>query len=174
MVPSWAKNGDQNRGRAPLSGDRVKLLIVDKGAERGHLEEIALTCGVTDEVIFTGERHDVAAMLSTFDLFVAYSAQEAFGRSVLDSLANGVPVLHTICPALRGLDVDRARQVLATVSEMPEALAEVTAGHFYERLITNKAATKSPVTSGVPIPRRPRSPGHKRGDWCSQRDCPLA
>jgi glycosyltransferase involved in cell wall biosynthesis len=131
MVPSWAKNGDQNRGRAPISGDRVKFLVVGKGAERGHLEQIARICGVTDEVIFTDERHDVAAMLYTFDLFVAYSAQEAFGRSVLESLANGVPVLHTICPALRGLDVDRARQVLATVSEMPEALAaEVTAGHF--------------------------------------------
>jgi glycosyltransferase involved in cell wall biosynthesis len=114
---------------APLLGGRVKLLAVGKGDERGHLEEVAHACGVTDQVIFTGERHDVAAMLSAFDVFVASSAQEAFGLSVLEALANGAPVLYTTCPALRGLDVDQARQVPATVSGLREALAtEVEAG----------------------------------------------
>ena len=114
---------------APLLGDRIKLLVVGKGAERAHLEEVARACGVTDQVIFAGERHDVAAMLSAFDLFVASSKQEAFGLSVLEALANGAPVLYTTCPALRGLDVDQARQVPATVSRMREALAaEVAAG----------------------------------------------
>jgi glycosyltransferase involved in cell wall biosynthesis len=114
---------------APLLRGRVKLLLVGKGDERGHLEEVARACGVTGQVIFTGERHDVAAMLSALDVFVASSAQEAFGLSVLEALANGAPVLYTTCPALRGLDVDRARQVPATVSGLREALAaEVAAG----------------------------------------------
>ena len=116
---------------APLLGDRVRLLLVGQGAERAHLEEVARACGVADRVIFAGERHDVAAMLSAFDLFVASSAQEAFGLSVLEALANGAPVLYTTCPALRGLDVDRARQVPATVSGLREALAaEVAAGRL--------------------------------------------
>jgi glycosyltransferase involved in cell wall biosynthesis len=114
---------------APLLGDRVKLLIVGDGNERGHLEEVARECGVTDRVIFAGERHDVAAMLSALDLFVASSAQEAFGLSVLEALANGLPVLYTTCPALRGLDVDRAHQVPGTVGGLRTALAtEVAAG----------------------------------------------
>ena len=114
---------------APLLGGRVKLLAVGKGDERGHLEEVARACGVTDQVIFTGERHDVAAMLSAFDVFVASSAQETFGLSVLEVLANGAPVLYTTCPALRGLDADQARHVPATVSGLREALAaEVEAG----------------------------------------------
>jgi glycosyltransferase involved in cell wall biosynthesis len=114
---------------APLLGDGVKLLIVGDGDERGHLEEVTRECGVTDRVIFAGERHDVAAMLSALDLFVASSAQEAFGLSVLEALANGAPVLYTTCPALRGLDVDRAHQVPATVGGLRTALAaEVAAG----------------------------------------------
>jgi glycosyltransferase involved in cell wall biosynthesis len=114
---------------APLLTDRVKLLVVGKGEEQAHLEQVAATCGVTDKVIFAGERHDVAAMLSAMDLFVASSAQETFGLSVLEALGNGAPVLYTTCPALEGLDVARAWQVPSTVPGLREAMAaEVRTG----------------------------------------------
>jgi glycosyltransferase involved in cell wall biosynthesis len=114
---------------APLLSDHVKLLIVGQGAERAHLEEVARDCGVTDRVIFAGERHDVAAMLSALDLFVASSRQETFGLSVLEALANGAPVLYTTCPALDGLDVDRAQPVPSTAEGICAAMAaEVSAG----------------------------------------------
>jgi glycosyltransferase involved in cell wall biosynthesis len=121
---------------APLLGNGTRLMIVGKAAnegqpgdERARLEETAARCGVTEQVIFTGERHDVAAMLSAMDLFVASSAQETFGLSVLEALANGAPVLYTTCPALEGLDVSRARQVPSEVAGMREAMAaEIGAG----------------------------------------------
>jgi glycosyltransferase involved in cell wall biosynthesis len=108
---------------APLLTGGVKLLVVGKGDEDAHLRQVAAACGVTDRVIFAGERHDVAAMLSAMDLFVASSAQETFGLSVLEALGNGVPVLYTTCPALKGLDVSRAWQVASTVSGLREAMA---------------------------------------------------
>jgi glycosyltransferase involved in cell wall biosynthesis len=114
---------------AALLGDGVKLMIVGKGDEQDALAQAAARCGVTGQVIFTGERHDVAAMLSAMDLFVASSAQETFGLSVLEALANGLPVLYTTCPALAGLEVSRARQVPSTVAGLRAALApEVHAG----------------------------------------------
>jgi glycosyltransferase involved in cell wall biosynthesis len=116
-------------GRPGGPGAPTKVLIVGKGAEDAHLREVAQACGVADHVIFAGERHDVAAMLSAIDVFVASSRQETFGLSVLEALANGAPVLYTTCPALDGLDVDRARQVPATVAGMRMALeAERLAG----------------------------------------------
>jgi len=114
---------------APLLDDKARLVIVGGGAEREHLEQVAGACGVTDRVIFAGERHDVAAVLSAFDLFVASSKQETFGLSVLEALANGLPVLYTTCPALDGLGVDRARQVPSSAPGLRAAMAtEVTAG----------------------------------------------
>jgi len=114
---------------APLLSDTTKLLIVGKGKERAHLEQVARDRGVTGQVIFTGERHDVADMLSAMDLFVASSKQETFGLSVLEALANGLPVLYTTCPALAGLAVTRASQVPPTVDGMRAALAaELAAG----------------------------------------------
>jgi glycosyltransferase involved in cell wall biosynthesis len=114
---------------APLLGNGRRLLIVGKGDERAHLEEVARRYGVTDRVIFAGERHDVAAMLSAMDLFVASSKQETFGLSVLEALANGLPVLYTTCPALDGLDVSRATQVPSGAGGLRDAmLAELAAG----------------------------------------------
>jgi glycosyltransferase involved in cell wall biosynthesis len=112
-----------------LLSDRVKLLIVGKGAEQEHLEQVAREQGVTDRVLFAGERHDVSAMLSAMDLFVASSKQETFGLSVLEALANGAPVLYTTCPALEGLDAGRARQIPSAVAGIRAAMAdEVAAG----------------------------------------------
>ncbi|HEY9240726.1 MAG TPA: glycosyltransferase [Streptosporangiaceae bacterium] len=114
---------------APLLSDTVKLLIVGKGNERAHLEQVAREHGVADQVIFAGERHDVAAMLSAMDLYVASSKQETFGLSVLEGLSNGLPVLYTTCPALDGLAVTRASQVPQAADGMRAAIAaELAAG----------------------------------------------
>ena len=85
---------------APSLSPSVKVLVVGGGAERDHLQETARQCGVADYVIFAGERHDVAAVLSAADLLVASSRQETFGLCVLEALANGLQVLYTTCPAL--------------------------------------------------------------------------
>jgi glycosyltransferase involved in cell wall biosynthesis len=114
---------------APLLAGGARLLVVGKGDQDARLRQVAAACGVTDRVAFAGERHDVAAVLSAMDLFVASSAQETFGLSVLEALGNGAPVLYTTCPALSGLDVSRARQVPSTVPVLREAMAaEVQAG----------------------------------------------
>ena len=114
---------------APLLGAGTRLLIVGKGDEQGRLEQAARDCGAAGQVIFAGERHDVAAMLSAMDLFVASSRQETFGLSVLEALANGAPVLYTTCPALDGLGAGRAQQVPSTAAGLRAAIhAELRAG----------------------------------------------
>jgi glycosyltransferase involved in cell wall biosynthesis len=107
---------------APLLDDKTRLLIVGDGADRERLETAARNHGVTDRVVFAGERHDVSSMLSSLDLFVASSAQETFGLSVLEALANGNPALYTTCPALDGIETDRARHVPGEAVAMREAI----------------------------------------------------
>jgi glycosyltransferase involved in cell wall biosynthesis len=117
------------RSAAPLLDKKHRLLIVGDGAIRSDLELEAKRHGVTDLVTFTGERHDVAAALSAMDLFVASSAQETFGLSVLEALSNGAPALYTTCPAMDGISTDRARQVPGDEQGMrAEIAAEVELG----------------------------------------------
>lgn len=117
------------RAAAPLLDDQHRLLIVGDGQIRPDLEAEAARHGVTEWVTFAGERHDVAAMLSSLDLFIASSQQETFGLSVLEALANGIPALYTTCPALDGIQTDRARQVPGDDDGMRrEIAAEMAAG----------------------------------------------
>jgi len=116
---------------APSLSPTVKLMVVGGGAERDHLTETARRCGVADYVIFTGERHDVAAVMSAADLLVASSRQETFGLCVLEALGNGLQVLYTTCPALDGLTVETARQV--PIEDMSKAIAAAVGAGQAER-----------------------------------------
>ncbi|HUB37657.1 MAG TPA: glycosyltransferase [Streptosporangiaceae bacterium] len=110
---------------APSLSPTVKVMVVGGGAERDHLAETARRCGVADYVIFTGERHDVAGIMSAADLLVASSRQETFGLCVLEALGNGLQVLYTTCPAVEGLEVSSARQVV--IEDMGKAVAGAVA-----------------------------------------------
>jgi glycosyltransferase involved in cell wall biosynthesis len=116
------------RAAAPLLDDEHRLLIVGDGQIRPELEAEAARQGVAELVTFAGERHDVAAMLSSLDLFIASSEQETFGLSVLEALANGIPALYTTCPALEGIETERARQVPGNDEGMRQEIAAEMAG----------------------------------------------
>nr|WP_244515790.1 glycosyltransferase [Actinopolyspora xinjiangensis] len=107
---------------APLLDEGTRLLLVGDGPDRQRLEELAAAHGVSGRVIFAGKRSDVAAVLSALDLFVACSKQETFGLSVLEALANGLVALYTTCPALDGVDTDRALEVAGEVGSLRTAL----------------------------------------------------
>jgi glycosyltransferase involved in cell wall biosynthesis len=114
--------------------DGVRVLVVGGGAERAHLEETARRCGVADRVVFAGERHDMADVLSAADLLVASSRQETFGLCVLEALANGIRVLYTTCPALDGVHTEQARHVPDTVAGMGDEIAKAVAEGHGERV----------------------------------------
>jgi glycosyltransferase involved in cell wall biosynthesis len=107
---------------APMLGERCKILVIGRGEDQARLEAAAERIGVTEHVIFGGYQKDTTAMLAAFDLYVAASLQETFGLSVLEALASGLPVLYTTCPALDGIQTERARMVAGTVDAMRDEI----------------------------------------------------
>ena len=105
---------------APMLGEKCKILVIGRGEDQPRLEAAAKRLGVTEHVIFGGYQSDTTAMLAAFDLYVAASLQETFGLSVLEALASGLPVLYTTCPALDGIQTERARMVAG----IPDALRD--------------------------------------------------
>ena len=107
---------------APMLGEHCKMLVVGRGEELTSLEAAAVRLGIAEHVIFGGFQADTTAMLSAFDLYVSASVQETFGLSVLEALASGLPVLYTTCPALDGINTERARQVPGTAEALREEI----------------------------------------------------
>jgi glycosyltransferase involved in cell wall biosynthesis len=99
----------------PVLGDQCKILVIGRGEDQARVEAAVDRLGMREHVIFGGFQSDTAAMMASFDLYVAASVQETFGLSVLEAMASGLPVLYTVCPALDGLPTSQARQVPGTV-----------------------------------------------------------
>ncbi|MBW1767823.1 MAG: glycosyltransferase family 4 protein [Deltaproteobacteria bacterium] len=74
---------------------KVKFLIVGDGSLRNDLESQCEELGVLDKFIFTGWKEDVSSILSTLDILVLPSVNEAVGRVLIEAGACGVPVVAT-------------------------------------------------------------------------------
>lgn len=77
--------------------DGAGLVIVGDGPERGHLEELIRTRGLSDRVYFAGQRSatDTLALMAACDLFVLNSTHEGFPHVVLEAMSCGLPVVAT-------------------------------------------------------------------------------
>ena len=84
------------RSRMP----EVRFLVVGETSpmDRDYLDELrdyAIRCGVADQVIFTGLRSDVPAVLASLTVSVMPSLNEALSNVVLESMAAGAPTVAT-------------------------------------------------------------------------------
>nr|WP_059423188.1 glycosyltransferase [Streptomyces azureus] len=123
---------------ARLPRDCVLLLVGD-GPEEKVLRRTARRAGVSDRVMFTGERPylpdgtcgpDLPSLTSAMDVLVSPSPDEAFGLAVVEGLAAGLPVLYASCPAVEDLPprlAAGARRVRGGADAFARALTETRA-----------------------------------------------
>lgn len=77
----------------------LKLLIVGKDASGPdepylrELKELAAKLRVTDDVVFTGARSDIARVMAACDVFTLPSFEEPFGLVFLEAMAMAKPVV---------------------------------------------------------------------------------
>jgi glycosyltransferase involved in cell wall biosynthesis len=72
-----------------------KLLLVGDGASRQELEDLAVTLGINDRVIFAGARKDIPALLNAMDIFVLPSISEGLSNTILEAMSTGISVIAT-------------------------------------------------------------------------------
>jgi glycosyltransferase involved in cell wall biosynthesis len=73
-----------------IVGDNQVGSTVD---HRARYEQMARETGISDRFIFAGFRDDVRPALADFDVHCMPSYQEAFGRSLIEAMALGCPVV---------------------------------------------------------------------------------
>jgi len=77
---------------------KAKLWIIGDGPERPHLESLAATLNVVNDVDFVGFQNNLYKFIKRSDVFVHTSLFEGFGNIILEAMACGVPVIATDCP----------------------------------------------------------------------------
>lgn len=73
----------------------ARFMIIGDGPERAKLEQLALRWGLSQDVLFLGNRDDIPALLMGADITLLTSHNEASPVSVLESLACQRPVIST-------------------------------------------------------------------------------
>jgi glycosyltransferase involved in cell wall biosynthesis len=73
----------------------VRFVIVGDGPLRGRVEDTIQSLGISQNVLLTGLRRDVPAIMATFDLFVLSSLWEGLPRVLPQAMAAGKPVVCT-------------------------------------------------------------------------------
>jgi glycosyltransferase involved in cell wall biosynthesis len=93
------------RAVARLAPDRpgLRLVVVGGGERETALRNLTAELGLTDRVLFTGVRRDVAELLPGFDVSCLSSVHEGVPLAVLESMAAGLPVVATARGALPDL-----------------------------------------------------------------------
>jgi len=73
----------------------MKLMVVGKGENHGHYHRLTEKCGVSEQVLFKGLTADVRHYYAAADVVVLPSLKEAFGMSILEGMACGLPVISS-------------------------------------------------------------------------------
>jgi len=73
----------------------ARFLIVGEGSCYSHLRDQVKRLGLSESVIFTGQRDDVPELVTALDVVVLSSVREAQGLSLLEAMALAKPVVAT-------------------------------------------------------------------------------
>ena len=76
-----------------MSEPNARLVLIGEGELKTELENKALELGISNKVIFLGNRSDVCDLLNIFDLFVLTSFFEGLPVVMIEAQANGLPCL---------------------------------------------------------------------------------
>lgn len=85
--------------RIKAAGEKMPLLlIVGEGDQRRELQELVQHLRLEHDVLFTGRRDDIPAILQGIDIFVLPTYFEGMSVALLEAMAAGRPIITTSIP----------------------------------------------------------------------------
>lgn len=123
-----------------------KFVLVGEGELLNDIIDKAKDLQVYDDIIFTGYRRDIVNILKSSDIFILSSNNEAFGLSILEAMAAGLPVITTDSGGTREIiNKDYNNGIIIDYGEsqkLSEALVT---------LIENKKLKEQYITNGYTV-----------------------
>jgi len=103
---------------------KAKLWVIGEGPERSHLESLAASLSIENDVVFFGFQENPYKYIKRSDAFVHTSLFEGFGNVILEAMACGVPVVATDCPFGPREMIDNMKNGILVPMSDEHALAE--------------------------------------------------
>lgn len=123
-------------------GHALRLVLVGEGPQRGELEALAEELEISSSVEFLGYQENVETFLSTFDFFALPSLTEGIPLSLLEAMANGLPVVATDVGGIPEIIVHQESGLLVPPGQ-PEALAHALLQLIQEPVEAKRLGSKA-------------------------------
>jgi L-malate glycosyltransferase len=102
---------------------QAKFVLIGDGARRAAFEAITAGFGIEKNVLFLGQRHDVADLLAACDIAALPSQAEGFPNALLEYMAAGLPAVATDVGGNREV-IEHGVSGLLCAANDPDALAK--------------------------------------------------
>ena len=115
-----------------VNAGNFRFVIVGDGSLRSELESLADTLGITENIVFLGNREDVSELLPGFNIIALTSKNEGTPLSLIEAMAAGRPVISTavggVVDLLGEIDerfdgFDQCERGIAVNEQTPESFA---------------------------------------------------
>lgn len=131
----------------------IRLVIVGSGDQRESLQRQARDLGMEDALHLLGHREDVEDCLAGFDCFVLPSLNEGMGRSLVEAMAAGLPVVASNVGGIPALITDGVDGFLVPPGDsdrLAEAIGRIIRDPGLAKRIGEAAADRIGPTFGAP------------------------
>lgn len=129
------------------AGSSARLVLVGDGPDQAASREVAREMGISERVLFLGERDALPELLAPADVFLLSSSSESFGLSALEAMSCGTPVVATDAGGVREVVEHGVTGLLSDIDDI-ERFAEHLAQLLHDRtraLAMGEAARRSAV-----------------------------
>jgi glycosyltransferase involved in cell wall biosynthesis len=120
----------------------IYLVIIGDGELRNELQARVNRLGISEHVLFTGQRDDAISLLRHMKIFILPSIYEGLPTVILESMACGVPVLATDIPGTDELIQDGENGWLVP-PRRPEAIANMLIKLLQNQNLRSKSASRA-------------------------------
>lgn len=103
--------------------ENLRVILVGDGFEDTEFQQQIQATGLANRIIQPGFRQDLPQIAKACDIMVAPSLREGLPRAVLESLANGTPVISTANPGAMEIIEDNVNGYLVPLAN-PSAIAD--------------------------------------------------
>lgn len=103
MVSRFVQSKDQDTVIRSLKylPDDINLLLVGDGERRHTCQMLTKELGLSNRVVFLGNRTDIPQLLRSATIGIQSSHWEGFGLTAVEMMASGLPVIASDVPGLR-------------------------------------------------------------------------